>query len=271
MAQPLITVIIPTYRPQDYVARCIESVAQQTLPQEQYEVVVVLNGSDESHLALLRGIAQRCAPCPLTLITTAERGVSAARNLALQRARGEYITFVDDDDWLSNNYLASLLALATTDSIVQANLRMLDEQSGSEIPHYVARAFVRCREKAPLSVVAGRSFLSSACCKLLPRAIIGDTRFDTALTHSEDALFMFTLSKKIRYIGLSSPDTIYYVQRRQASASRQPLSLARRWQIATALLCRFTAVYLRDMRHYSLPLLLTRLAATVRRYLLSSC
>jgi glycosyltransferase involved in cell wall biosynthesis len=100
--KPLFSIVIPTYRRPEPLARCLEAVAGLDYPQDRFEVVVVDDGSGTD----LDGIA---APwrdrLQLTTLSNVHAGPSAARNFGAAHARGEYLVFLDDDclpprDWL---------------------------------------------------------------------------------------------------------------------------------------------------------------------------
>lgn len=104
----LLSLIIPLYNVADYLPTTLQSVAQQTL--EGFEVILVDDGStDRTH-----EIAQNyCEQHPTwQLITQPQQGVSVARNVGTQRASGEYVAYLDGDDWLFPHTLHSLLSLA---------------------------------------------------------------------------------------------------------------------------------------------------------------
>lgn len=100
----LISVIIPAYQVEKYLERCVESVCAQSY--QEMEILLVCTRSEDRTEELCKDLAGRdgrivLLPCP-------ERGVSGARNIALERARGEYIAFVDADDYVEQDFLKNL-------------------------------------------------------------------------------------------------------------------------------------------------------------------
>ena len=94
--QPLVSVIIPVYNVERYLAQCLDSVSHQTY--QNLEIICVNDGSRDGSLDILRRYADEDAR--IQVIDKANGGVSRARNDALDCARGEYIMFVDSDDWV---------------------------------------------------------------------------------------------------------------------------------------------------------------------------
>lgn len=261
----LVTVIIPTYRPKEYLWRTLESLQAQTLPAEDFEVLIVLNGDVEPYDAQIRDYLSRLSsPCNVQLMTTQTPGVSNARNLAIDVARGTYLTFIDDDDWVSPSFLEDLLAHADEHTIVEANVQDYNEADGSYFDDYLTRAYRRCASLPYISLFKGRSLLSSSCCKLIPHAVIAEDRYSRSVTHGEDALFMATISPRIGNIRLSAPEAVYFRRVHDASAQYRRRPLSARLCNTSRLTLRYLVLLLQPWR-YNFPFILTRIAATLKR------
>ena len=107
MRTPMVSVIVATYNRADAVARLLSNLAEQTLPAEQFEVIVVDDGSKEPAEARLRGLA---TPFRLEVVTQANAGPAAARHRAITRASGELLVIVDDDMRVRPDFLAAHVA-----------------------------------------------------------------------------------------------------------------------------------------------------------------
>jgi glycosyltransferase involved in cell wall biosynthesis len=104
---PAVTVIIPTRNRPEQLARCLEALSAQELPDERFEVVVVDDGSREPVAAAAEPFRAKLG---LTLLRQPHAGPAAARNLGLARARGGVVAFTDDDCLPQRDWLAELLA-----------------------------------------------------------------------------------------------------------------------------------------------------------------
>ncbi|WCB45549.1 glycosyltransferase family 2 protein [Nitratidesulfovibrio vulgaris] len=104
-SSPLITVIIPVYNVEEYVEKCLTSVLAQTYA--HLEVLVVDDGSTDDSASICQRIANQDSR--VSLIRKHNQGQAVARNVALEKARGNYIAFADADDWLEPDMLSSLL------------------------------------------------------------------------------------------------------------------------------------------------------------------
>ena len=92
----LISVVVPVYNAQGYLSDCLESLTRQT--HKDLEILVIDDGSKDESAALCRQWEKKDGR--IRLIQKENGGVSSARNLGLEQARGEYVAFVDADDWL---------------------------------------------------------------------------------------------------------------------------------------------------------------------------
>ena len=93
--KPLISVIIPVYNTEAYLERCLVSVLSNTY--RDLEVICINDGSTDGSLEILNAFARQDER--VTVIDKKNGGLSAARNDGLRRATGEWIAFIDSDDW----------------------------------------------------------------------------------------------------------------------------------------------------------------------------
>ena len=101
-----LSVIIPVFNAEQYLPRCLDSVMKQLLPET--EVLVVNDGSTDNSADILKRYAEDY-PC-LTVLTQPNRGQAAARNAALEKAKGTWILFLDADDYWADHYLAEIVS-----------------------------------------------------------------------------------------------------------------------------------------------------------------
>lgn len=93
-----VSIIIPAYNTEKYIDNCLQSLVNQTL--KEMEIIVVDDGSKDNTLELLRGYEAKF-PEKIKVFTKENGGQASARNLALEHVTGEYVGFVDSDDWVS--------------------------------------------------------------------------------------------------------------------------------------------------------------------------
>ncbi len=110
MQNPIISVIVPVYNVGKYIGQCLNTLTHQTIS-VPYEVIAVNDGSTDNSLCILEQYA--AADSHVRVINQPNAGVSAARTAALKASRGEYLCFVDGDDYVAGNYLEQLYRACT--------------------------------------------------------------------------------------------------------------------------------------------------------------
>lgn len=100
----LISVIVPVYNVEQYLDQCIQSILNQTY--KDFELVLINDGSKDNSLAICQKYA--ATDSRIILVDQPNAGVSAARNKGIDLAKGEWIAFIDSDDWVDSNYLFNI-------------------------------------------------------------------------------------------------------------------------------------------------------------------
>lgn len=222
----LISVIIPSYKPGDYLWECLKSLNEQTLSKENYEIVLILNGFIEPYKSIIeKGIANNLQGMSVNFICTEQGGVSNARNIGLDNAKGEYITFLDDDDIISANYLENLLEVSSPSCVGCANSYCFVESISEKNKNFITYGYEKC-SRLKFSLYHYRCFLSPPVAKLIHKNIIDIYRFPIDLKKSEDSVFCMLISPNIRDMKLAPADTIYYQRERVDSAMRTKTNIS---------------------------------------------
>lgn len=268
---PVISVVIPTYKPGNYISDCLNSLCEQSLPIDKFEVLIILNGSKEPYYSFIQNIIEQLdIDLNVKLFYIENKGVSFARNYGIEKSRGEFISFIDDDDLLSNNYFSDLYKTLLKENekfrcniIACSNVKTFDIISQTYGSDYLRKAYEKC-SSIEFNIMKYRSFLSNVWGKLIPRSVINNVRFNNKLYISEDAVFMFEISKDIDKI-LLTEENVYYIRRiRPGSALTTKRSKTEKMSIFINLLSAYTNIYLKSPMQYSFSLYLTRVFAAFR-------
>lgn len=256
-----ISIILPTFRPQAYLWDCLDSINAQTLDHTSFEVIIVLNGEREPYEQQIRGYLSQHPGFPCRLIYSEQRGVSAARNRGLDEAKGEYISFIDDDDLITPSYLEELFRIARPDTIPLSYITAFDDGTEVYRPLYITQHYRN--QSGAIPYQQARRFFYVPYCKMLHRDIIGNRRFDVALRNGEDALFMFLVSDGFRWVRFTPRHAEYRYRQRPSSAfnaQRSPL-----YHISNALHCQWcaSAIYFAHPLRYSIRFYLSYISATI--------
>lgn len=264
-----ISVIVPTFKPDLYLKDCIDSLKKQDFDYSGYEVIIILNGPKDpfwDKICEWIGDDER-----FVLLYSKLPGVSRARNMGLDVARGEYVTFMDDDDMVSSSYLAGMYAISDRRIVVVSMVRSFHENMNQWAENFfICRKMRQIEKYRNASLFRNRSFISYVAGKLLHRKAIGNIRFDTRFTNGEDSLFMTSITRNIETIRFTDYSACYYVRERQGSASRKRISRTKLLQDSIRLIKQYILVYMSSPLSYSMTLFLSRIPGVLKNsYILS--
>lgn len=259
-----ISIIIPTYKPKAYLWECLDSLCNQTIEESLFEVILVLNGCTEPWKSLIQEyIDSKMNGMNVEFIHTVQGGVSNARNLALDVAHGEYVTFIDDDDYISPSYLEEMLSLANPEIMVLAKPIAFWDETREVKDYRIAQEYLKCAPKGRQKASKARRFFSGPWMKLIPMSFIQERRYDVRFKNGEDSLFMFLISDKFKDVVFTSENAIYYRRVRENSATTGYRS---RWQIINNglnMIRALSTIYFSDPFHYSLSFYVTRMLGCI--------
>lgn len=127
MNTPLVSVIVPCYKVEKYIHKCVDSIISQTY--KNLEIWLIDDGSPDNCGKICDDYAKKDQR--IIVIHKPNGGLSDARNVAIEKATGEYITFVDSDDWLSNDAIEVMVSTmyASEAEIVVSNFNFVSEKN----------------------------------------------------------------------------------------------------------------------------------------------
>ena len=105
----LLTIIVPTYNVEEFIANCLDSLLDQDISTNDYEILVVNDGATDNSARIAGTYADKHEH--IRLINQANMGLSEARNTGLRQAKGKYIYFLDSDDYIAKNTFGLILSL----------------------------------------------------------------------------------------------------------------------------------------------------------------
>lgn len=261
-----ISVIVPTYKPQAYLWVCLDSIYNQTFPKNEYELILVLNGCNEPYNSQIKEWFSKHSDLQVQYFQTDEGGVSNARNIALDNSKGDYLTFIDDDDLISPFYLQELYDTVAPDVVSLCYpYAFNDGVIEKQLPYGITYAYDYYMEHKCTSLSSKvRKFFSGPCMKLIPMSFIQDRRFDVRFKNGEDSLFMFLISDKIKKVAFTSKDATYYRRYRDNSAYTRGKTKREIISNKMSMIKAYISIYLKKPQKYSLLFFITRLLGTLR-------
>lgn len=230
MAQPLVTVIIPVYNAADHLARCIESVRAQS--HSRLQILLVNDGSTDASGQICRMYAR--VDGRITLIEKENAGVSAARNDALALAKGEFLQFVDSDDFLPPHATATLVDRAVEtgcDLVIAPYFRVVQDEDGDA--RYTLHGFLpqgpamdKTRFALHLMDEPASYYYGVLWNKLYRTALVRENglRFSSELEWSEDFLFNLEYIRFAQRFAACDRAVYYYVKN-EASITHTKIDL----------------------------------------------
>lgn len=218
---PIISVIIPVHNKEECVQKTLESVLKQSYPKLQ--VIVVDDGSTDNSLKICNKYREKDRR--VLVIHQMNRGVSSARNVGLENATGDWISFIDCGDYVEVDYYQKVIEILTNYNV---DIICTGVYKDSGTGNFVLET-KECIQKILLKEQAIEGFLKrdlltiSCYDKIYRRNIASEIRFDESITHNEDALFAYNILKLADKIALN-PEIKYYYTYLSDSVSRRKFS-----------------------------------------------
>lgn len=201
----MISIIVPIYNASSTIEKCVNSVIKQSY--QDWELLLINDGSTDDTLKLCceyEAIDKR-----IHVFNKENGGVSSARNVGLDKAKGDWIAFIDSDDYVRRDYLKNLLSHTNESIDLVISYAEVHSKNGFELEKYPSK-LVTSENFDSIFIVNDMHWHTSPWSKLYRRGIIEDNnlRFCEGMHIGEDALFLYSyiLYSKIIYI---SSDTDY--------------------------------------------------------------
>lgn len=212
---PLVSIIMPVYNKEKYVKKSIQSILDQTFT--DYELIIVNDGSTDESLT----ICQSFQDSRIHLISVENGGVSIARNIGLDNAKGDYITFIDADDYIASNFLEKLYvenADMVIGGLTKVNLKY--QEIDSLLPRLSGNISIKKVTKNFYQEQLDTGIYGFVASKIVRRQIVEDNhiRFDINIKLAEDYDFFLKVYSYIDSIFFIGECLYYYVQETSNSA-----------------------------------------------------
>lgn len=202
MNNPLISIIIPAYNVEQYLTDCLSSIEQQTY--QNFEVILIDDGSIDSTGAMCDTVATK--DDRFKLIHQKNQGVSVARNKGIEKARGEYIAFIDSDDKITPEYLSSF----SLKNDIEIQGHVIYENNIQRSVIYSKRKV----QKDVAKVFCLGPFNSAVWGKIFKTSIIKDNKivFPVNLCFSEDTIFLLQYIKHCKTLAVFDAAEYIYIK-----------------------------------------------------------
>ena len=193
--EDLISVIVPVYNVEKYIKKCIDSIINQTY--KNIEIILIDDGSKDNSGKICdeyKEIDKR-----VFVIHKNNEGVSIARNIGIEMAKGQWISFIDSDDWIEENYLEKMFNTARTknaDVVLCAYNRIWKDRV--ERINFTNNKKSYSSKEYLINSLNPQTGFGFCHMKLIKSDVIKDIRFNQSLKVGEDAFFNIELSNNIK-------------------------------------------------------------------------
>ncbi len=207
---PKVSVIVPVYNVEHYLAKCLDSLVNQSL--QKIEIIVVNDGSKDGSENIIQQYSAKY-PDKIKSFTKENGGLSDARNFGINKATGDYIGFVDSDDYVSETMFEEMLNLAEKHDaeMVICNIQKVDEEGNitqklTQIPNMPEKIVL----ESNFSVFSDLSYF--ACNKLFKKELFAHKRFKKGV-HFEDIQLIPQLLLECKTIAQTQNFHYQYLER----------------------------------------------------------
>lgn len=201
----ILSIIIPLYNCERYILRCLEQICSSGVDSEQFEIVVINDGSKDGSDGEIQKFKNKYASCNLTYLVTENQGASAARNRGIEEAKGDYIWFVDADDLIHQAFFSRITKRLenSKDDLFCFNFARTSDNETTEV-----------RGIKEEKLVSGVDYLirnpyNYVWNKIFRRSSIGKHRFLHGIKNTEDWLFIMTSVVNMQSV-ICIPEIGYY-------------------------------------------------------------
>jgi glycosyltransferase involved in cell wall biosynthesis len=210
---PKLSIIVPVYNVELYLPKCLDSIINQTFT--DFELILVNDGSTDSSVDICCNYIQKDSR--IVLLDKENGGLSSARNLGLSNAKGQYVAFVDSDDWIDlSMYNSMISALEEMNAdIVICGQKVVNMNGSLDVINTIEDSVLYSEEEATKLILKDEKIFSFAWDKVYRKELFNNIRYpegriyeDTATTYK-----LFHRTKSVYHIN----EAYYYYVRRQGS------------------------------------------------------
>lgn len=197
-----VSVVIPVYNAAETIEKCLENIIE-----DEYctEIIIVNDGSTDNTVNIVEKVQKKTDK--IRLITTLNGGVSKARNIGLFEVKGEYLMFVDADDFLSESAIKSMYKYSKENNLDVCCIGIIEKNSvKSSGNEYLTIDNNSIYDKSYIGKIIDETNPRSVCAKIFKTSIIHTSRvsFDEKMSYAEDLEFMMQVFKYVGRIGFYS-------------------------------------------------------------------
>lgn len=213
-----VSIIVPVYNAEEFIEKCIVSLKRQTY--KDISIILVDDGSSDGSGDICDRLSKEDSR--IKVIHKENGGVSSARNVGLDAIEGEYITFVDADDYVSENYISSLYNGIKKDD-ADFYVGSYKEIGLTSEKQHIAESGTYCPADGVsyAKAISRADIMNTIVPKMFKTKLIADLRFDTDIKYAEDTFFVFSYLSRCDKISFGAEAEYFYNKKMTDNASQK--------------------------------------------------
>lgn len=221
----MISLIIPVFNVEEYLRQCLESIIKQSF--SNYEVILVDDGSTDKSMEIIREYEKKFKR--VKILSQRNKGVSEARNLALKHAKGEYVLYIDSDDFLKFNMLELMVneANKTKADIVMCNYNLyygVNNKNNRVVSYNVLEDKIYSSSEV-IDMILNFNIQGQLWNKLFKRSLLLENNFEfESGRYVQDIFPVFKVINNSNKIAFINEYLYYYRQRETSTIHKKILS-----------------------------------------------
>ncbi len=229
-----ISIIIPTYNNGNFIERCLDSLLNQTYT--NLEIIVVNDGSKDETDRIIKEKYLNLSN--IKYFNNENYGVSYSRNFGMTHSSGEYVMFIDGDDWIESEYIENCYSFLLQNEldIVRTGYKIYDENGYRKMCRFNESINLLSKDDLQETLLY-TTFFNSSCMQLIKKSVIKNIQFRDDLICGEDLLFSLKIMNNTSKIGyLSNHYYCYYANNESVTKTKNPtISLEKCRNIITVI------------------------------------
>lgn len=223
----LLSFIIPVYNVEEYLEECLDSLILQDISCDDYEIICVDDGSTDKSGKILDAYAEKNEN--IVVVHKENGGVSSARNCGIDIAKGQYIWFVDADDFIRRNALSKIKSLILENKYDVIKI----------LPYSFKDGETDVFTNAPAPAMSQQSIKDFLWTYILRSEHIHKNKiyFDTRISYAEDAVFMLQVNPFMQEVARITDGILYFYRQRLGSAVGQSINKKINSRMNAVLVC----------------------------------
>jgi glycosyltransferase involved in cell wall biosynthesis len=209
--------VIPVYNVENYIEKCLRSCADQDIPYSDYEIIVINDGTKDLSLSIAERVAKEYPN--ISILSQENRGLGAARNRGLTLARGEYIWFIDSDDWIECKCLSKIVDFLFLNSLDCLMICAADNMDG-KFEERINHGLQSDKVYSGIDLLKMRSLTPCATLSIFRKTLLesNNLKFMEGIFHEDSEFTPRALYFAGRVSGLS--DIVYFTSPNPNSITR---------------------------------------------------